>query len=105
MQWDDKLAFAAQQHTQDMANNHYFSHTEPDGDTLTDRLNQAGYHYSSAGENIANGQTTPEAVMEAWENSPGHRANLLNADFTDFGAGYVDAARDLWTQDFGSENV
>lgn len=103
LQWDDKLALAAQQHTQDMANNHYFSHTQPDGDTLTDRLHDVGYQYSSAGENIAMGQTTPEAVMQAWENSDGHRANLLNAHFTEFGAGYVDAAQDLWTQDFGSE--
>jgi len=58
-----------------------------------------GISYRTAGENIAKGQTTPQAVMTAWMNSSGHRANILNASFTQIGVGYV-ASGNYWTQEF-----
>ena len=58
-----------------------------------------GITYRSAGENIARGQKTPEAVVNAWMNSSGHRANILNASYTEIGVGYV-AEGNYWTQMF-----
>lgn len=106
LEWDDKLALAAQGHADDMADKNYFSHTQPDGDTLRDRLLDEGYRFSRAGENIARGQDSPEEVMQAWENSAGHRANLLNPNFREFGGGYADdGSQDVWVQNFGTELV
>jgi uncharacterized protein YkwD len=58
-----------------------------------------GITYRSAGENIAKGQITPKAVVDAWMNSSGHRANILNASFTEIGVGYVSSGN-YWTQMF-----
>jgi uncharacterized protein YkwD len=62
-------------------------------------MKQFGISYKAAGENIAMGQRTPEEVVTAWMNSPGHRANILNANFTHLGVGYV-ASGNYWTQMF-----
>jgi len=80
------LATAAQQHSDDMANRNYFSHTTPEGVTFDKRENNAGYP-SPGGENIAQGQTTAQQVMTDWMNSPGHRANILNCTFAAIGIG------------------
>ena len=79
-----------------------FSHTRPDGSNFSTVLTQAGISYRSVGENIAYGQNSPEAVMQSWMNSSGHRANILNRDFTSIGVGhYQDASgTDYWTQLF-----
>lgn len=79
-----------------------FSHTRPDGSNFSTVLTQAGISYRSVGENIAYGQNSPEAVMQSWMNSSGHRANILNRDFTSIGVGhYKDASgTDYWTQLF-----
>jgi len=66
-----------------------FSHTRPNGTSCFTALSEAGVNYRGAGENIAYGQTTPQAVMSAWMNSSGHRANILNAKFQKIGVGYV----------------
>jgi len=58
-----------------------------------------GLRYRYAGENIAYGQRTPQAVVNAWMNSSGHRANILNANYTQIGVGYV-ADGNYWTQMF-----
>ena len=58
-----------------------------------------GITYRTAGENIAMGYATPQAVVNGWMNSPGHRANILNASFTRIGVGYV-ADGNHWTQMF-----
>ena len=58
-----------------------------------------GLSFRTAGENIAYGQRTPQAVVNAWMNSSGHRANILNASYTQIGVGYV-AAGNYWTQMF-----
>lgn len=64
-----------------------FSHTRPDGSSFSTALTQQGVSYNRSGENIAYGQRTPEAVMEGWMNSSGHRANILNASFQNIGVG------------------
>ena len=65
-----------------------FDHTRPDGSSCFTALDEAGIRYRAAGENIAYGQRTPEQVVEAWMDSPGHRANILSSYFTAIGVGY-----------------
>ena len=67
-----------------------FSHTRPNGTSFSTALKEQGISYRSSGENIAWGQRSPEAVMEAWMNSSGHRANILKASFTHIGVGYYE---------------
>ena len=85
--------------SQDMAANNYFSHTSPTYGSPFDQIKAAGITYRAAGENIAQGQQTPEQVVQAWMNSEGHRANILNASFTHIGVGYVENGN-YWTQQF-----
>jgi uncharacterized protein YkwD len=103
---DATLTAVAQAHSQDMATNDYFDHNSQDGMTPFDRMTAAGYRFSTAAENIAAGQRTPQDVMTAWMNSPGHRANILNCALTQIGVGYAtDSSSDYgvyWTQDFGT---
>ena len=79
-----------------------FSHTRPDGTSFVTALQEAGVSYRGAGENIAYGQKTPEQVMEGWMNSQGHRANILNPNFTAIGVGHYQNSRGVsyWTQLF-----
>ena len=79
-----------------------FSHTRPDGSSFSTALQQSGASYRGAGENIAYGQRTPEAVMNSWMNSQGHRANILNENYTTIGVGYYEDANGTgyWTQLF-----
>jgi uncharacterized protein YkwD len=100
---DSRLATAARLHSEDMAARNFFDHTNPDGVSFAKRINNAGYQWSGAGENIAKGQATPAAVMESWMNSPGHRANILNCGFKQLGVGVAYQGRSpIWTQDFAS---
>lgn len=79
-----------------------FSHTRPDGRHFSTALSDSGISFRGAGENIAWGQKTPEEVMNGWMNSEGHRANILNPNFTKIGVGYYQnsAGRNYWTQLF-----
>ncbi len=78
-----------------------FSHTRPNGSSCFTALDQAGVSYSGAGENIAYGQPTPAAVVDAWMNSPGHRANIMNPSFTTIGVGcYKSGSTYYWSQFF-----
>ena len=81
-----------------------FSHTRPDGRSFSTVLSDMGIQYRRSGENIAWGQQSPKAVMEGWMNSKGHRANILNPNFTKIGVGYRKnaAGRTYWTQLFTS---
>ena len=105
-----ELNAAAQGHSEDMANQDYFDHTGKNGSLPWDRAKVVGYEARTMGENIAAGQTTPESVVQGWINSAGHRANLLNANFTELGVGYFYLENDTgsvnysryWTQLFGS---
>lgn len=101
---DPQLEKAAQSHSDDMAARTFFDHTNPDGADPGQRITAAGYRWSTEGENIAQGQQTPAAVMDSWMNSPGHRANILNCSFKDIGVGvHKGAGGPWWTQDFGAE--
>lgn len=88
--------------SQDMAKLNYFSHTSPTYGSPFDEMKQFGISYRTAGENIAMGQKTPAEVMNAWMNSAGHRANILNSSFTKIGVGIAKNANGqyIWTQQF-----
>jgi uncharacterized protein YkwD len=95
------LTQLAEAFSQDMAARNFFDHTDPDGRTPWDRAAKAGVT-DLGGENIARGQADAAAVMEAWMNSPGHRANILNCDFKTLGVGvHFGDGGPWWTQDFG----
>lgn len=98
----DKLVNLAEMKAQDMAQKNYFSHTSPTYGTPFEMLQKYGVTYRAAGENIAAGQTTAEQVMNDWMNSSGHRANILNASFTEIGVGYYAGGnyRTEWVQLF-----
>ncbi|MFJ5136543.1 CAP domain-containing protein [Streptomyces sp. NPDC088707] len=96
------LTRAAQGHSDDMAARDFFDHTNPDGAGPGERVTAAGYPWSTYGENIAMGQSSPEQVMESWMNSPGHRANILNCDFKEIGVGIHSQGGPYWTQVFGA---
>ncbi|MER6116610.1 sigma-70 family RNA polymerase sigma factor [Streptomyces sp. NPDC001743] len=101
---DAQLTDAAQRHSDDMAARNFFEHSNPDGADPGERVTEAGYRWSTYGENIARGQQTPAAVMESWMNSPGHRANILNCAFEDIGIGiHQGPGGPWWTQDFGAQ--
>ena len=94
-----ELSRVARYKSEDMVRSHYFSHTSPTYGTPFQMIKAFGLSYRSAGENIAYGQGTPAAVVEAWMNSSGHRANILNASYTQIGVGYC-ASGNYWTQMF-----
>jgi uncharacterized protein YkwD len=115
-----QISAAAQAHSQDMALNDFVGHTGSDGSSVGQRLTRAGYDWRMVAENIAAGQSTPEAVVDSWMGSSSHRANILNCALRDIGVGYYyqpdDQAnvrlsngqtsgpfRHYWTQDFGSQ--
>ncbi|MFF3596572.1 CAP domain-containing protein [Kitasatospora indigofera] len=98
-----KLQSAAQVHSDDMAARDYFDHADPEGHHADTRINATGYKWSRWGENIARGQQDAAAVMEAWMNSPGHRANILNCDFKEIGVGVtLGSGGPWWTQVFAT---
>lgn len=84
---DAPLSQIATFKAQDMMKNNYFAHTSPTYGQPWDLAKKFGYTYTSFGENIAYGQRTPQEVVTAWMNSPGHKANILNKDYTNIGAG------------------
>lgn len=91
------LAKMAEDKAKDMYNNNYFSHTSPTYGSPFQMMDTYGISYMSAGENIAKGQKTPEEVMNAWMNSSGHRANILNTKYNQIGVGYYNG---VWVQEF-----
>jgi uncharacterized YkwD family protein/spore coat assembly protein SafA len=100
LNWE--ISRVARLKSQDMANKGYFSHQSPTYGSPFDMLKNYGIKYSYAGENIAKGQTSPQSVMTSWMNSAGHRANILNANYTQIGVGVAkDSSGSLiWTQQF-----
>ncbi len=84
---NDLLTKAAELKAQDMANSQYFAHTSPDGKTPWYWLDQVGYRYSMAGENLAVNFFESRDVAEAWMNSPTHRANIIKKNYTEIGIG------------------
>lgn len=109
---EPQLTKAALGHALDMAVRNFFGHTNPDGQEPWVRMQEAGYDWIRAGENIAAGQRTPEEVVQAWMDSPGHRKNILSGDFLEIGVAHhfepadrypgPEGYHDYWVQDFGS---
>ncbi|MGV9563789.1 CAP domain-containing protein [Streptomyces sp. NPDC003480] len=95
------LAKVAQAHSDDMAAHRNMSHTGSDGSSPGDRITRAGYTWSTYGENVAYGYTTPDQVMAGWISSPGHKANILDCSFKEIGVG-LSQPGSYWTQDFGT---
>jgi len=79
------LEKAAQMKADDMASKSYFAHNTPDGKTPWYWLEQAGYRYIYAGENLAVNFENSEDVETAWMNSPGHFLNIMNPKYTEIG--------------------
>lgn len=98
--WDETVTTAAMTRSKEIEKS--FSHTRPDGRGFGTAITDLGITYRGAGENIAWGQKTPEAVMNAWMNSEGHRANILNPNFKKIGVGYRTNSQGTtyWTQLF-----
>lgn len=96
---DPQLTAAAQGHSEDMAERGYFDHESRDGRDFVDRARAEG-HEQPGGENIAAGQRTAAAVVAAWMDSPGHRRNILDCDFSTIGVGYEPRGHH-WVQNFG----
>lgn len=96
------LAYVARLKSQDMVSKNYFSHTSPAYGSPFTMMIHYGVKFSAAGENIAMGQQTPQAVMNAWMNSPGHRANILSAVYNQIGVGMAKNSSGVlyWTQEF-----
>jgi uncharacterized YkwD family protein len=96
---DAPLMASARAKSTDMRSNNYFDHNSPTLGSPFDQMKARGINYRSAAENIAMGQRTPEEVVKGWMNSPGHRANIMNGNYTHIGIGY-DAQGHYWTQQF-----
>ena len=94
-----ELARVARYKSQDMKDKGYFSHTSPTYGSPYQMIRAFGLSFRAAGENIAKGYSTPQAVVNGWMNSSGHRANILNASYKQIGVGYV-AQGNYWTQMF-----
>ena len=94
-----ELSRVARYKSQDMRDNGYFSHNSPTYGTPFQMFSAFGLSYRTAGENIAKGYASPQAVVNGWMNSSGHRANILNASYTQIGVGYVSGGN-YWTQLF-----
>lgn len=88
-----ELSRVARYKSEDMSNLGYFSHTSPTYGSPFDMIKSFGLTYSTAGENIARGYKTPEAVVEGWMSSSGHRANILNKSYKYIGVGYAPDGR------------
>ena len=97
LNWE--LSRVARYKSQDMADNFYFSHTSPTYGSPFQMIQAFGLTYRTVGENIAYGYPTPQAVVNSWMNSEGHRKNILNPSFTQIGVGYVSQGNH-WTQMF-----
>jgi uncharacterized protein YkwD len=90
-----------------MLSRSYFAHKSPEGRSVRDRAENAGYTWRAIGENIAEGQSSVDEVMDTWMNSPGHRRNILDPAFKELGVGIALGKsrgnyRILWAQAFGA---
>ena len=104
---NETLSVAAEIKVDDMFSKEYFEHVSPDGIDIDDIMEQAKYTYISVGENLALGNFKDErALVIAWMESPGHRANILNDSFTEIGIAVkkgIYEGREVWiaVQEFG----
>ncbi len=91
LEWNDKLAEAAQDKAEDMKNDKYFEHRSPDGKVAWDFIIAEGYDYSKAGENLAIDFKNVKDATIAWELSPSHLRNIASSGYTDFGFAQTNA--------------
>ncbi|WP_343247539.1 CAP domain-containing protein [Diplocloster hominis] len=98
--FDLNISSAAQTRAKEIETS--FSHTRPNGSSFSSVLTEAGINFRGAGENIAWGQRSPQEVVTGWMNSEGHRANILNKNYTSIGVGYYQngSGTNYWTQLF-----
>lgn len=96
---DTALMASARAKSADMSNNNYFSHNSPTLGSPFDQMKARGITYRAAAENIAMGQRSAAEVVQGWMESPGHRENIMNGNYTHIGIGYV-ANGNYWTQQF-----
>lgn len=105
--WNCDLETAAEAHSTDMAANDFFSHAGSDGQQVDARATAAGYNWQWIGENLAAGIPLREVApaVQAWIDSPGHCANLMGSNYTEFGSARVENNASTyvvyWTQVFG----
>jgi uncharacterized protein YkwD len=106
LDWNCTLGMIALAHSADMGDQDFFNHTGSDGLSPSDRMDNAGYPYRYAGENIAAGQPDVATVIQSWIDSPGHCENLMSAKFTEMGGGIYSTTTArygiYWTVDFGA---
>jgi uncharacterized YkwD family protein len=102
LKMDTAISNVAILKSEDMRDNNYFNHTSPSYGSPFDMMKSFGISYEYAGENIAAGQPSADAVMKSWMNSPGHKANILNKNYTHIGIGHVTGGKyaHYWTQQF-----
>lgn len=97
---NNELVIASFNHSEDMLNQDYFSHSGKNGSSFSERARNANYDGSPMGENIAKGQRSPESVVNTWLTSSGHRRNMLNPKATEMGIGRSTEGN-YWTQIMG----
>ncbi|MYL32521.1 SafA/ExsA family spore coat assembly protein [Pontibacillus yanchengensis] len=99
---DWQLSRVARYKSRDMRDNNYFAHNSPTYGSPFQMMKSFNISYRKAAENIAAGQTSPEAVVKAWMNSSGHRKNILDKELTYIGVGYAKGGSygHYWTQQF-----
>ena len=104
LKWHCDVETAAEDHSDDMADNQFMSHTGSDGSSASDRVSQADYQWVYVAENVAVGADSVGRVMRLWLDSPGHCKNIMSPKAVDFGAGWAtgDNGRRYWTQNFTS---
>lgn len=97
------LMNAAQSHSTDMARTRRMSHTGSNGSSMSDRAKQAGYKFRAIAENVAAGQKSSSAVVQAWLKSPGHCKNIMSPNYKEAGLGVARGSNNVlyWTMMFG----
>lgn len=102
---DTKLRCAGRFHSKDMGDNNFFSHTGSNGSAFSTRINNAGYVWTAAAENIGAGYSTAAAAVNGWMASTGHCNNIMNGNYKHLGVGYyykgTATYKHYWTTDFG----
>jgi hypothetical protein len=88
---NNKLNASAQAKAVDMKNRDYWAHTSPTGEEPWVFFDAAGYAYAKAGENLAYGFVNSSDTVTGWMNSPSHRANMLDSQYTEVGFGYINS--------------
>ena len=99
LSWNNQLEKAAYNHSKDMSSKKYFSHDSPSGVTPGQRIKSAGYKWTTYAENIGQGYSNEEAMVNGWLRSTGHCRNIMNKLFKEIGAANVNG---YWTADFGA---